>query len=490
MFDAFEDPNQDHTDAVPHDRFDRAVWDEMREDAAKIDDLVTGMRKRYDYVEDFTLDVFNLLMKGAPELRSFQEMRATHVPNRQIVQDMASLPDLQSLRQYTVADSLSAGMGMLAMRPHLEEALSRADALKEQAQAAQEARDQADQAAQGAAQNPDDQSAQDAASQAQEAADAAVENLQKQSEAVSAGLRKAMRQGLHEAAEQAQEQRETAMAYGIGPGDLQRLNFAERLEIAKRLSGGKLKEFARLIGAFRQLATVEYRRRVTDVADETLGVEFGDDLTRLTTQELVNLASKELEDDFWLRYTERGLLIKRLQGKERQGKGPIVYIADESASMAGPGEMWAKGLALALLDQATRQKRDFHYIGFAGTNQTREYTFRGGRTNRLDVLAMAEGFLNGGTSFDAPLRRAMEIVVEADTHRPDLVLVTDGSAPVPGFIDTWNATRQKLGVRAYGIFVSSAGLGMPRQLAVMTDNIRTVRDLTDVSQVRDILRQS
>jgi uncharacterized protein with von Willebrand factor type A (vWA) domain len=490
MFDMFRDPDQEHTDSVPHDRFDRAMWDEVREDAEPLDTLVSDLRRKYDYVEDFSLDVFNLLAKGDPELRSFQDMRATHVPNRQIVQDLASLPELQSLRQFTIGDGFSSAMGLLSLREQIQHALAKADDLREQAEAAQEAREKAQEAASDAESNPGDPSAQDAAEQAAEAAEQALQQLQAKAEAASAGTRNGMRQALVAAAKDAEETQETMHAYGVGPGDLERMNFADRAALAKRLSGGKLKDFARIVGSFRQLATAEYRRRVTDAADETIGVEFGSDLTRLTTQELINLASPELEDDFWHRYAENGLLVKRLRGVDRQGKGPIVYIGDESGTMNGAGEMWMKGLALALLDQATRQKRDFHYIGFAGTGSLREFTFPAGRTNRLDVLAMAEGFLNGGTDFATPLRRAMELLAGTEDKRPDVVFVTDGQAPLPPFIDEWNAHRQRLSARAYGIFVTSGSGGMPAALAAMTDDIRTVADLTDVSQVRDIMRQS
>ena len=488
MFDAFRDPDQEHTDAVPHDRFDKAMWDEVREESSSLDEMLTDLRREYDYVPDFMQDVFNLLAKGDPELRSPQDMKATHVPNRQIVQDMASLPELEHLRQHTVGDGFSSTAGLLAMRTELERALSRADDLREQASAAQEARDKAAQAAQDAQDSRDDQGAQDAAESAAQAAQDAMEQLQAQAEAASAGLRQQMRKGLGKAADDAQESEETARAYGISPGDLQRMNFADRVALAQRLSSDKLRQFARLIGAFRQMASAEYRRRVTDAADETVGVEFGDDLTRLTTQELINLASPELEDDFWRRYAERGLLVKRLRGKEHQGKGPIVYVGDESGTMSGAGEMWMKGLALALLDQATREKRDFYYIGFAGSGSTREFTFPHGRTNRLDVLGMAEGFLNGGTDFHAPLKKALEHVVASDKARPDVVFVTDGQAPIPPFIEEWRTTMQRLSARCYGVYVTSGSGGAPAVIAQIADNVRTVTDLTDVHQVRDIMR--
>lgn len=491
MRDDFTDPDQEHTDAIPHDRFDRAMWDEISEESQAIGEMVGGMRKVHDHVEDFALDAFNLLAKSDPQLRSYQEMKVSHVPNRQIIEDIASLPELQQLRTYTVANNYASAAGLLSMKDQLKSALEKADALREQADAAENAQREAQEAQENAQNNPGDQEAQDGAQAAQDAAQQALDQLQAEAEAASAGARHQMRQALKEATKDAEETQETGAAYGLGPGDMQRMNFADRAAIAKRLSGKKLRKFARLIGAFRQLASAEYRRRVSDAADEVVGVEFGDDLTRLTTQELINLASPELEDDFWRRYTERSLLIKKLRGREREGRGPMIVVADESGSMGGSGEMWAKGLALALLDQATKQKRDFHYIGFGSDYEDlREFTFPAGKTNRLDVLDMAEGFLSGGTDFSKPLRRALDLIKKSDKHRPDVVFITDGQAALPSFIDEWDETRRRLTAKCYGIFVSSYGGSSPAILQRIADDVRTVADLTDVNQARDIMRQS
>jgi len=486
MFD-FLDPDQEHTDAVPHDRFDKAMWDEVREESSTLDDIVKKLQQNYDYAEDFTQDAFNLLAKGDPTFRDPQHMKATHIPNRQVIEDVARLPELERLREYTVGDNYASAAGFMALEGAVENALSKAADLKEQADAAQQAVEDARQAQQDAANGGD----QDAADQAAQQAQQALEDLQQQSQQASAAARSQMRKAINDATKQAEEESETASSYGVEPGDLRRMNFKDRAALAKRLSGSKLKKFAQLIGAFKQLASAEYRRRSVDGSDEVVGVELGDDLTRLTTQEMISLASDETRKDFWRRYVERGLLIKKLRGRERDGKGPIIVVADESGSMGGAGEMWAKGLALALLDQATRQKRDFHYIGFGSNYEPlREFSFPGGRVIREQVLDMAEGFLNGGTSFEKPLRRALDLVKASTLHKPDIVFVTDGEAPAISFQDEWMETRNRLAVRCYGIYVSSGYGGRPASLQQIADNVRTVADLTDVTQAADIMRQA
>lgn len=479
----------DFTDAVPHDRFDAAIWEEILTGSSAVEDLVDDLSQTHHYVQDLARDTFNLLAKAEPEVRGVEEMRVTHIPVRQVISELLSLPELKTLRLNTVGDEFVSAMGLLALRDVLTKAAERADAMREQADEAQGQQESADQAKADADASGDSTEAQEA-TEAQERADAARQQLQAASEALGAGLRQDLRRALTAANDEAEETAETGALYGIGPGEMQRMSFRERADLARRLSSEKLRKFAALIGQFKALAAAEYRRRVTDVADEAVGIELGDDLTRLITQETINLATPELEDDFWRRYANRELQVKKLRGREHEGRGPMICVVDESGSMAGAGEMWSKGLALALLDQATKQKRDFHYIGFSH-GPLREFDFPKGHAKAGQIVDMAEGFLNGGTDFNAPMRRALDLIVGAELARPDIVFITDGDAPMLQFQAEWNTQRRRLSAKCFGIYVSSYGEGRPpATLSLIADDVRTIHDLTDADQVRDIMRHS
>lgn len=461
-----------HDDAVPHDRWDDRSWMTMSTEMDALRDMLAKWDRQYDYSADFGKDAFNLLQKGAPRVRQPEEMNPTRIPLRAVTHDLSDLPELNRLREHTVADAFNAALGMKALEPVLDEALKRAQELKEQAEEAAEA-------LQNASDDP----------QAQEEAQAALEALATAADAASAQQRSQMREALDSAADEADELADAAASYGVDPGEMKRMSFAERAALAKRLSGHKLREFAKLIGAFRQLAAASARKRFIDGADEVVGVKLGNDLTRLTPPEVVNMAVPELEDDFWLRFATGELLTYELRGREHAGRGPILVVADESGSMAGDGERWAKGLALALLDQAARQGRDFTYIGFASEGDPlRTFSFPKGRGETELVLEMVEGFLNGGTSFDKPLRLALDIIAESGKERPDVVFITDGEAPTPNFIDDWHATVERLSVKVFGIFVSSFGGHGINALRTIAPDTRLVGDLLDVVQVEDILR--
>jgi uncharacterized protein with von Willebrand factor type A (vWA) domain len=96
------------------------------------------------------------------------------------------------------------------------------------------------------------------------------------------------------------------------------------------------------------------------------------------------LADPDLEDLFYLRFAERGLMQYDLIGHEPEGQGPIIIAIDESGSMTTDyggmtGEVWSKAVMLALLSIARLQKRDLAVIHFSGPNDLRVDLFPKGQ---------------------------------------------------------------------------------------------------------------
>jgi uncharacterized protein with von Willebrand factor type A (vWA) domain len=53
-------------------------------------------------------------------------------------------------------------------------------------------------------------------------------------------------------------------------------------------------------------------------------------------------------------------------GEASASKGTVIICIDDSGSMSGPREEWAKGVALALTSIAHREKREVYIISFSG----------------------------------------------------------------------------------------------------------------------------
>jgi uncharacterized protein with von Willebrand factor type A (vWA) domain len=286
-------------------------------------------------------------------------------------------------------------------------------------------------------------------------------------------------------------------AWGIGPGELQRMPFEQRAALAQRLRSGRLAQFSELIGRFRRMAAAQRARRTEHAPGELTGVTLGDDLGRLIPSEMAALGVPALRAAFAARYAEQRLFVYETCGEENAGQGAIIACIDCSGSMETrghggvTGEAWAKACGLALLDQARAGKRDFAAILFSSAGEQETFRFPAAQRLRTgEVLDFAEHFWGGGTDFATPLDAAA-VLLEAEHNddgrmRGDIVLITDGECGVTeDWMRAWNDRKHQLGYRVFGIAV---GTSPGPVLAALSDNVRTVTDLTSPDSAADIFR--
>src|SRR5262247_4362543 len=120
--------------------------------------------------------------------------------------------------------------------------------------------------------------------------------------------------------------------------------------------------------------------RVNHPPSEITSITIGNDLTHLLPGEVALLGDPDLEDLFYLKFAERRLLQYELEGRESEGRGPIILALDESGSMSETlggvvKEAWSKSVMLGLLAIAHHQKRDLAVIHFSEPNQLRTNVF-------------------------------------------------------------------------------------------------------------------
>jgi uncharacterized protein with von Willebrand factor type A (vWA) domain len=328
-------------------------------------------------------------------------------------------------------------------------------------------------------------------------AEAAAARAEQALAAIAPGLRAALRTAAAEQAEAAEEEAELFRAWGLEPGQLQRMPFEERRRLAERLRSGRLAQFYQLIGRFRRMAEAERARKTEHGADELHDVELSDHLHRLTPGELVALGTPELEDDFVVRFSRKRLLTYKLRGEERVGRGAVIAAIDCSGSMGLPDaggltrEAWAKACALALLDQARAAKRDFVGILFATASEVKVFHFPQGQGSIEDVLDFVEFFWNGaGTNFEVPLDRAVDILEadynQAGTERGDVAFISDGEC---GVGDDWLARYQERKTRlAFRTFGMPIGPSPNPAFYAVSDLVCPITDLADVRTVRGVFQ--
>jgi uncharacterized protein with von Willebrand factor type A (vWA) domain len=508
-----------HTAAIAGDRFDQMTWRDTYDQAAALRDLAADLGEHHDYAADLLSDVFLAAYKTSPQLHPAAEMDPSRMVNHQVAAAMLASPEFAELRRETAGDPYAAAMAVITQGPALHRILEKAEQAQQAAQAAADARQAAAEAAQGVAAALDQAAAQadedgtvpadatqalhramDQAEQARQAAEAAASTATQTLAATAPGIRTAARAAAAQAAEQAREEVALMSAWGVGPGELQRMSFVQRAQLAQRLSSGRLREWAELIGRFRQMATGERARKTEPARGELVGITLGDDLGRLIPSELASLGVPAMRAAFAARYAEQRLFVYETRGEQNTGQGAIIACVDCSGSMGRPGaggvsgEAWAKACALALLDQARAGRRDFAGILFSSAHEIKTFRFPAGHPPAIsDVLDFAEFTWNGGTDFAAPLDTAAELLeAEYDTDgrmRGDIVLLTDGECGVTeDWMRSWQERKARLGHRVFGVAVTTAPGPV---LAALSDNLRSITDLASPSATgaaRDMFR--
>lgn len=507
-----------HTGAIAADRFDQMTWTETLDQAPALRELAEDLGEHHGYASDLLRDVFLAAYKAAPQLRDRAEMDPSRLVNHQVTAALLASPEFAELRRDTAGDPYAAAMAVLAQGEALRRMLDKAEQAQQAAQAAADARQQAAEAAQAAAEALEQaatqadqagtvpaaaaQAVEDAttqAGQAQEAAQATDEATRQALAAAAPGIRTAARAAAAQAAEQAGEEAALFAAWGVGPGQLQRLSFEARARLAARLRTGRLARWAELIGRFRQMATAERARKTERAPGELTGITLGDDLAALIPSELASLGVPALRAVFAARYAEQRLYVHEQRGETETGQGAIIACVDCSGSMSitrggVSGEAWAKACALALLDQARAARRDFVGILFSSPGQHQVYRFPASQPPAIgDVLGFAETFYGGGTDFATPLAAAAELL-EAKHNtdgrmRGDIVLITDGQCAVTeDWMRAWNDRKTRLGYRLFGVAVATTPGPI---LHALCDNLRTIIDLAGpdaTSAARDMFR--
>ncbi|OKJ25850.1 VWA domain-containing protein [Streptomyces sp. CB01580] len=508
-----------HT-VVVADRFDRITWRDTYEQSTGLRELDAELNARYDCTTDLLTDTFLAAYKGNPRLRGRAEMDPCRLVNHQIVTALVDSPEFAELRRETVGDPYAAAMAVLAQSTALRRILERSQDAQEQAEQAKKAQENTEGAATAVAealQQPAEEAAEgctvpapaaDAVQQAIKAAEAAAAAARQAAQgaaqalaAAAPGIHAAARNAVTKAARAVREEAALMRAWGVGPGELERMPFDQRALLAERLRTSRLAQWAELIGRFRQMADGERARKVQNATGELVGITLGNDLSRVIPSELASLGSPELRAVFAARYATGELMLYDSQGEQTTGQGAIIACVDTSHSMymEGPGgvtrEAWAKACALALLDQARHAGRDFVGVLFSAADKLHVFRFPADQPADIArTLDFAETFLGGGTSYQTPLTTAGDLLEEEfnDTARTrgDIVMITDDECGVTeAWMRGWNDTKHRLGFRVFGVAIGALpAAGAGSVLDVLCDNLRSIEDLTDTRAAADLFR--
>lgn len=228
--------------------------------------------------------------------------------------------------------------------------------------------------------------------------------------------------------------------------------------------------------------------------EQLLGWTRGRDVDRVVPEEWVRLLDEDMTLLFHEAY-EHGRLVQEHYGMKGPDRpGPFIVCLDVSRSMnvaaAGGRErfVWAKGIGLALMHVARRTERPFLGICFSSEEDVASFEVGPGERRPQVAIDMARCDFDGGTHFQAPLRKAITYLEEgqgavagsegtaptADGRRDPghIVFVTDGEAALPPpFVQYVHESRQRLGFRLITIFIDGGQV----ELEHMSDRVFQVQ---------------
>lgn len=298
----------------------------------------------------------------------------------------------------------------------------------------------------------------------------------------SDGFKADLSKGIKEAREEVSHLQDRITQWGMEPGQLARRPIAKQMELLDRLQASQaFQRLADLVGKLRQVAASKVWKTEVPGPGGIKGVEFGRDLLSLHPVEALAMDDPVLEQELMVRWHEGRVLVYRRRATEHTARGAIVCCIDQSGSMQGQKSDWASALAVGLAEVAIAKKRPFFGIIFSSDSDPL-YTIE---VDPYDpdparLLDLAETVIYGGTSFEKPLRRAVEVIESDHRYRnADIVFITDGEAPVSEPFRVWIVSKkEELRIHIYSIVVD-VGTSTDSSLRPISDEILLVTRLNE-----------
>ena len=214
------------------------------------------------------------------------------------------------------------------------------------------------------------------------------------------------------------------LAQGFGWDDSAAWASAQNIQTA-RGDMALVQRVAKLAG--RMYASLKGARatKIAGVAGEVYSVEQGRAIDRLLPSTLAMLSDSVLEGVVLEQIATRRAPQYAVRGTAKRSKGPLVMAIDESGSMVGARNEWAKAAAVAVARVAAEEGRAVSVVHYSTSAERQALRPRDGAS----VVQMIQRFLNGGTMISLALSVStdeVKMLAKKGERGADIILVTDG----------------------------------------------------------------
>lgn len=300
--------------------------------------------------------------------------------------------------------------------------------------------------------------------------------------------RDAMMKAVREAEKAADDADTMAQLWGSEEGEHVEDDPETLLKLLKTLQdSSRLKIVVQMLGRLKNQFRHTRMTRSQYIPEEFVDIELGDDLSNILPYSMLPLADEDLEVLFWMDYIQKSLLQQVKEGREPLDLGPIVMMIDVSGSMSSPmgtvpgvGNIsrldWALAIALTMILLAKQQNRDY-YIGMFDYYMQKELRSADGPVTLETIINLLSVRAGGGTSFDKPLQKGLDVMLESKYNKADMVFVTDGECRVnPTLLDNFQTAKKEREFRVLGVACASVD---PGSLAGFCDKTLSVKSVFD-----------
>ncbi|MDF2963896.1 MAG: hypothetical protein K0S39_5631 [Paenibacillus sp.] len=249
--------------------------------------------------------------------------------------------------------------------------------------------------------------------------------------------------------------------WGSDLGRLHRQQFANYMQWLDKLKRHpELIAFLQEVGRNLQHLKVQRKKmRSPHIPEAYDDLRQSGDISHMLASEASLLADEDYEMYFAVKWLDRKLLTYNVSGfTEEPQKGPVICMLDTSHSMRGSKLRVAQIFVATFAAFSLLERRDFVLLLFGARGELIEQPLYWRKPDWPAFYALSQLAFGGGTHFDAPIRRGIEIVeghprfVDAD-----FVMVTDGIGTISASV------RQQLAelgvhkqVRLHSLIIGSA----------------------------------
>lgn len=498
---------------IKHNRLENLVYkDKRREVESEFEELEATGEERLKSIKSLSQDMFNSLYNISPELKEEAELSTmAREFNKTIVEKMMQTDEYPVLKQLTEGKDYESIEGakefMQNIVDNLDELLKDVSGEKETLKVMDKMEDQIEQMQedlqemldqysdfQGKGMSTDQlevkmvkaanqlQSKQSQYENLQQIiADNKVKNNNKIEETVKAAVR--------QTTDKVEEIKEILDAWGTEGIENAKMQVKKEL-IEKVYNSPKLKQMAKLLGKYREVASKEMLNSYIYNTGQKYDVQLGNDISNLLTGEYALLASEETRPLFYRKYYNKTLKSYRKRDRIKKGSGKKIVCIDESTSTSGGKDQWAKAIAIALMDITMMNKQDFAVIHFSTDIEIYEVSAKNFDTDT--IIKIAEHYFGGGTDFELPLSKAYELLQQDRYKGADIVLITDGECGISEeFLKTFNEMKQKKKIKVIGVLLDKgSGNVTDITLKQFCDKIYKTSEMTEDNIAIDIIKSA